>query len=328
MATKAPVQADAIVNVSKLVEVEGRNPRTVYTRSEMEELKAQIKAAGCILDPIIGEYPDSKGNIALISGHRRRRALLELAEEGLNFKVPVHFQKVTDEKQILQFALVANEGVPLSLVDRAEAYKKYLSLGGDRKELQAILGKTNAHITQMLTLGNAPAPIKKQLASGKLTVTQALELCKEAGVTTKVEPSTPVVEETIVEPAKESNQEYAARLRKEAEKKRAAEEAKDKEEDLEKKTQAAVRQREQAKEVKETTRKSIKESGVALDTSEKAILEILRTHGVDGLVQKAQRAVDVAKKTAKDIEEVEKWVSVEDILTVVLQAMNEDSNWE
>lgn len=329
MATKAPVQTDTLVHVSKLVEVEGRNPRTVYTRAEMEELKAQIKAAGGIIDPVIGEYPDAKGEIALISGHRRRRAVLELAEEGLNYKVPVHFQKVQDEKQILQFALVANEGVPLTLVDRAEAYKKYLTVGGDRKELQAILGKTNAHITQMLTIGNAPAPIKKQLISNKITVTQALELCKEAGVTTKV--TSPITiekeEETTVEPAKESNQEYAARVRKETTKKLAEEEAKAKEAELEQKTEAAVQQREKAKAVKEDTRKAIKDSGVTLDTGEKAILEILKAHGVDGLVQKAQRAVDVAKKTAKDKKEFAKWVSVEDILNIVNEAIKEE-NWD
>ena len=326
MAAKA---ADAVVSIDKLFVVEGRNPRTVFVRAELNELKSQIEAAGGIIVPLIVEPANKEGNYALINGERRFRALTELAEEGKNFPIPVHFQKVRDEAEVLQFALVANEGAPLTLVDRAEAYKKFLSLGGERKKLQVMLGKTNAHISQMLTLGNAPSTVKKQLANGKITVTQALELCKEAGVTTKVTPPTPVAEdeEEVVEPVKESNQEYAARARKEAERKRAAEEAKAKEAELEAKTEEAVQQREKAKAVKEDTRKAIKDSGVSLDGGEKAILEILKTHGVDGLVQKAQRAVDVAKKTAKDKKEFAKWVSVEDILNIVNEAINEE-NWD
>ncbi len=314
------VVADMIVSLDKLVEVEGRNARTVYTRTDMDELKAQIKGAEGIVVPLTVEYPDERGNVALINGHRRHRALLELAEEGLHYTVPVHFQKVQDEKQVLQFVLVSNEGVPLTIMDRAEAYKKFLSLGGDRKELQAMLGKTNAHISQMLTLSNAPAQVKKQLAVSKITVTQALELCKEAGTTTVPKPVAPVV----VAPKQATTKAVTQATM-------AAEEGTIGEEEITKKTEAMVRAREDGKRAKKNVAKAVqtgKKNGVILDAEEKTILSILKQHGIDGLIQKAQRAVDVAKTTAADKREFNKWVSLEQILSVVTQAMNEDSNWD
>ena len=319
--------ADMMVSLSKIMVVPERNPRTVFNRGELESLKEQIKGVGGVLVPLIVEYPDSKGMMGLINGERRFRALTELADEGHVYKVPVHFQKVKDEKEVLQFALVANEGEPLTLVDKAEAYKKFLTLGGDRKELASMLGKTNAHLTQMLTVSNAPAAVKKQLAAGKITMSNALDLCKEAGVTT-TGPMPPVA--TSVAPPralveKETKEETKARVEAST---KAAEVAKQrKEEELAAKAEAMAAERQATKEGKRATAKVVKESGITLDAHEKVILEVLRMHGVDGLVSKAHRAVEVAKKAATDKKEVAKWTAVENILGVVNTALEEEG-WD
>jgi ParB/RepB/Spo0J family partition protein len=286
----------------------------------MEELKAQIIGAGGILDPLMVEQKGKgEATYKLVNGERRYRALMELAEAGMKYPVPVHFVAPRDDKEVLQFALVSNEGVPLTTLDRALAYKQYVALGGERAALTTMLGKSKAHVTQMLTIANGSRSVHKQLLAGKLTVTEAYKLCMEEGAKATVEVTTeePKQKASSVSPEAKEAMDKAQKEREEEFAERVASVVKEKDKKV------AIK-----KEVSKAVKEVAKETGETLSPQEKQVLAILKEHGVDGFLAMSQRAVSLAEKASTTKKEKDNWKDVGYVLQILTEAMNEDSNWK
>ncbi len=142
-------------------------PRTVWDQQELEDLAESIKANG-IIQPIIVR-PAASG-FELIAGERRFRAakLASLAT------IPALVRTATDE-QMLELTLVENiHRADLNAIERAKAYKNYLSTFSlTQAEAAERLGENRSVIANCLRLLDLPDEIQRMLIEGQLTMGHA-----------------------------------------------------------------------------------------------------------------------------------------------------------
>jgi ParB family chromosome partitioning protein len=142
-------------------------PRTVWDQRELEDLAESVKANG-VIQPIIVR-PAASG-FELIAGERRFRAakLASLAT------IPALVRSATDE-QMLELTLVENiHRADLNPIERAKAYKNYLSTFSlTQAEAAERLGENRSVIANYLRLLDLPDEIQRMLIEGQLTMGHA-----------------------------------------------------------------------------------------------------------------------------------------------------------
>lgn len=136
------------------------------------ELAASVKAQGIIEPLIVRVRP--QGGYEIIAGHRRWAAAV-LA--GLK-AVPVIVRTFATAAAAAEVQLVENEQrEDLTAIERAQLYASYLQVTGKKQdELAAAIGRTPAHVSQVLSLLALPKRAVKMLEQGKLDFTRAREL--------------------------------------------------------------------------------------------------------------------------------------------------------
>ncbi len=147
-------------------------PRTQFDDAAIEELAASIKTQG-IVQPLVVS-PNEDGTYVIVAGERRWRAS-RLA--GLE-TVPVVVRHVTDDREMLELALVENlQRSDLNVLEEAEAY---LSLqekfGLSQEDIATRVGKARTTVTNALRLLRLPDEVQELLREGRLTAGQARPL--------------------------------------------------------------------------------------------------------------------------------------------------------
>jgi len=142
-------------------------PRTVWDQQKLEDLAESIKANG-VIQPIIVR-PAGSG-FELIAGERRFRA----AKLASLKTIPALVRTATDE-QMLELTLVENiHRTDLNPIERAKAYKNYLSTFSlTQAEAAERLGENRSVIANYLRLLDLPDEIKRMLIDGQLTMGHA-----------------------------------------------------------------------------------------------------------------------------------------------------------
>lgn len=297
MSTTSKVNADLNVKLDQLYIVPGRNPRTIFTKERIKELKVQIKAAGGILVPLVVEplqeveIEGKKRNVyPVIAGETRIRALKELAEEGISYSIPVHIEKTkADAKRVFAVSVLSNEGAPLDAIDMAFAVKRYLEeLGGSRPELCEMLGKTSAWISQRMDIVAVCEEDKSVISKyrqGKVSTPDILAIAAELK---KNKPQKGGKKGTTVPSNEQEGTTIEATTEPAPATPSAAELVAQAEEEKERKRQQSQR-----------TRQQEKDANVTLNGFEKQVLNFLGGHGLDGLIVVTAKVVDVAIKTTE-----------------------------
>jgi ParB family transcriptional regulator, chromosome partitioning protein len=147
-------------------------PRTQFDDAAIEELAASIRTQG-IVQPLVVS-PNEDGTYVIVAGERRWRAS-RLA--GLE-TVPVVVRQVTDDREMLELALVENlQRSDLNVLEEAEAY---LSLqekfGLSQEDIATRVGKARTTVTNSLRLLRLPDEVQELLREGRLTAGQARPL--------------------------------------------------------------------------------------------------------------------------------------------------------
>ncbi len=148
-------------------------PRVAMDQPALAELADSIRARG-ILQPLLARpHPESPGRFQIIAGERRWRAA---ALAGLH-EVPVLVRDFADA-DALAAALVENlQRQDLNALEEAEGYDRLIEeFGLTQEQLAQAVGKSRAHISNMLRLLNLPAPIKAALQAGTVTAGHARAL--------------------------------------------------------------------------------------------------------------------------------------------------------
>lgn len=139
--------------------IPGRNPRTYFEPTELEELRQLIRAQG-VNQPILVRPKGDRYEI--IAGYRRVRVATD--EFGVSYEIPVLVKEMTDEDA--EVAAVTENTGRAAMSPTEEAVEASRVLGrakGDRNEAARILGWSPSTLDKRLALLNCADSVQKAL---------------------------------------------------------------------------------------------------------------------------------------------------------------------
>jgi ParB/RepB/Spo0J family partition protein len=155
-----------------IVVLEGFNPR--IDMGDMAALMKSIKRNG-VKQPItvrkVGKH------FELIDGHRRLTAVIKLDLD----KIPARLEagKLSTE-EMLNLALVSNDGKPLAPVEEADAFRRLVKGGWTPRAISVATGKSLRLVKDRLTLISAHPDVAAAVKAGKLSVGLGLAIAKKS----------------------------------------------------------------------------------------------------------------------------------------------------
>lgn len=189
LAAKVAKRADAVRVLYEEIHIEpGFNLR--LGGAELEE---SIEAlAQHIIDG--GTYPPLElrvrdgGGMYIVDGHRRHAAIGLALERGAPLEDPrdgkvwipmVLFEGNDADRTARIITSAANK--PLTPLEIAEGYKRLRSFGWAPAHIAKKVGKSAEHVQQLLALGDAPAPVREMVTSGKTSASHAAKTARQFG---------------------------------------------------------------------------------------------------------------------------------------------------
>ncbi len=161
-----------IVSITSL-QPNPQQPRRYFDDTRLKELADSIRARG-VLEPLVARPAAGQTDrYEIVAGERRWRAS-QLA--GLH-EVPVIIRTLTD-LEALEFGLIENiQRQDLSPIEEAEGFRRLLDEFGYTHEMLAkIVGKSGAHVSNMVRLLNLPQQVQQMVTEGKLSYGHARAL--------------------------------------------------------------------------------------------------------------------------------------------------------
>ncbi|KQW19446.1 chromosome partitioning protein ParB [Afipia sp. Root123D2] len=150
-----------------------RNPRRMFSDSELDELSASIKQHGVIQPIVVRPVKGAQDRFEIIAGERRWRAS---QRAGLH-EVPIVTVDVNDS-DALEIAIIEN--VQRSDLNAMEEAQGYHALAAEFKRSQddiaKIVGKSRSHVANMMRLTKLPDSVQAYIAEGKLSAGHARAL--------------------------------------------------------------------------------------------------------------------------------------------------------
>ncbi len=145
-------------------------PRTVFSREELDRLKESIAQQG-ILQPLLVRHLDD--SYELIAGERRLRA----AREACLTHVPVFIKDLTDE-QVLEVSIIENiQRQNLNVLEEAQAYHRLIKeFNYTQEKVAKKIGKNRSTIANLLRLRSLPQVIKDSLLAEEISMGHARAL--------------------------------------------------------------------------------------------------------------------------------------------------------
>lgn len=153
-------------------------PRKAFDPAGIGDLAHSIAEKG-LLQPILVRPALADGLHIIIAGERRYRAIHSLAADGIwsdDTPVPIRIASPEDEAEVMELALVENtQRTDLNHMELALGYQRLVDLGRTPKQIAAVVGRTNDHVTQHLRLTKLDPDDQAAVAAGTLPLHQALE---------------------------------------------------------------------------------------------------------------------------------------------------------
>ncbi len=153
-------------------------PRRHFDEGALTELAASIAEKGVLQPLLIRPDPANAGRFEIIAGERRWRA----AQRAQVHEVPAIVRDFTDT-EVLEVALIENlQRQDLSPVEEARGYDRlHKEFGHTPEHVGEIVGKSRAHVANMLRLLTLPEAVLDMIDSRQLTAGQARPLIGLSG---------------------------------------------------------------------------------------------------------------------------------------------------
>ena len=164
------------------------NLRQIVSVPELRELATSIDSSG-ILQPL-RVFPNGDGTFHIISGHRRWAAvrLLEEADPNKVIGIPVMVVPFDSTDKVKIEQLIENiQRSDLDPIEEAFGFQALQDAGRKIKDIVALVGKSQSHISKRLALLKLPEVCWKALRDGYLGLDEAYQLSKFAHYTAEVE---------------------------------------------------------------------------------------------------------------------------------------------
>lgn len=145
-------------------------PRKLFDEAELEALAGSIAGQGLLQPLLVRPMPGEAGRYQIVAGERRWRA----AQRAGLHDVPVVIRELTD-RETLEIAIVENvQRADLNPVEEAQALRQLVErFGHTQEDVARAIGKSRAHVANMLRLLALPGPVLDLLQSGALTAGHA-----------------------------------------------------------------------------------------------------------------------------------------------------------
>ena len=153
------------ISISSIVPNKNQ-PRKIFEKEALEELKNSIKERGIIQPLIVRKSDDHDNKYELIAGERRWQAA---QSAGLN-EVPVVII-AADNLKSLELAIIENiQRKYLNAIEEAESYKNLIeNFGYDQEQVSQFIGKSRSHISNSLRLLSLPEKIIDLIRQEKIS---------------------------------------------------------------------------------------------------------------------------------------------------------------
>jgi ParB family transcriptional regulator, chromosome partitioning protein len=150
-----------------------RNPRRIFSNSELDELVASLRERGIIQPIVARSVRGANDAYEIIAGERRWRA----AQRAGLHEVPVVIIEATDA-EALQIAIIENvQRADLNALEEADGYRALMEeFHNSQDEVAKIVGKSRSHVANTLRLLKLPETVKAHINSGKLSAGHARTL--------------------------------------------------------------------------------------------------------------------------------------------------------
>jgi ParB family transcriptional regulator, chromosome partitioning protein len=148
-------------------------PRRHFDEAALNELSASIAEKGVLQPLLVRVDPQRPGRYEIIAGERRWRA----SQRAQVHEVPVHVTNLSDA-EVLEVALIENlQRQDLTAVEEARGYKRLVDdFGHTQERVAEVVGKSRAHVTNILRLLTLPRAVQDLLDNGQMTIGQARPL--------------------------------------------------------------------------------------------------------------------------------------------------------
>jgi ParB family transcriptional regulator, chromosome partitioning protein len=142
-----------------------RNPRRVFSETELDELTASLRERGMIQPIVARPVRGAPDAYEIIAGERRWRA----AQRAGLHEVPVVIIEATDEES-LQLAIIENvQRTDLNPLEEAEGYRALVEdYSHTQDDIAKMVGKSRSHVANTLRLLKLPPSIRAYIFKGKL----------------------------------------------------------------------------------------------------------------------------------------------------------------
>ena len=141
-------------------------PRKLFEKEALEELKNSIKERGIIQPLIVRKSDDQDDKFELIAGERRWQA----AQSAGLHEVPVVIIEA-DNLKSLELAIIENvQRRDLNPVEEAESYNNLIkNFGYDHEKVSQFIGKSRSHISNSIRLLSLPEKILDLIRNNKIS---------------------------------------------------------------------------------------------------------------------------------------------------------------
>jgi ParB family transcriptional regulator, chromosome partitioning protein len=145
-------------------------PRRHFNDDALAELADSIAARGVLQPIVVRPFGD---RFQIVAGERRWRA----AQRARLHTIPA-IVRTFDEGATLEVALIENiQREQLNAIEEGEAYRRLIDVHGHSADaLGKLLHKSRSHIANLMRLSDLPAPVRAQIANGRLQMGHARAL--------------------------------------------------------------------------------------------------------------------------------------------------------
>ena len=153
------------ISISSIVPNKNQ-PRKLFEKEALEELKNSIKERGIIQPLIVRKSDDQDDKFELIAGERRWQA----AQSAGLHEVPVVIIEA-DNLKSLELAIIENvQRKDLNPIEEAESYNNLIqNFGYDHEKVSQFIGKSRSHISNSIRLLSLPEKILDLIRNNKIS---------------------------------------------------------------------------------------------------------------------------------------------------------------
>ena len=153
------------ISISSIVPNKNQ-PRKLFEKEALEELKNSIKERGIIQPLIVRKSDDQDDKFELIAGERRWQA----AQSAGLHEVPVVIIEA-DNLKSLELAIIENvQRKDLNPIEEAESYNNLIqNFGYDHEKVSQFIGKSRSHISNSIRLLTLPEKILDLIRNNKIS---------------------------------------------------------------------------------------------------------------------------------------------------------------